>query len=97
MKKFDKFLPKHVKSGQIKKIKALSYTNFGLLNKWFDHFLDARAEICKKISLFFCKIKMPKIHSDVIYLSFSVTFVYFMARLKQKKSVLCKLLCSKGP
>ena len=28
MKKFDKFLPKHLKSGQIKEINALFYINY---------------------------------------------------------------------
>ena len=32
MKKFGKFLPWHLKSSQIKKIKALSYINYGLFN-----------------------------------------------------------------
>ena len=34
MKKFDKFLPYHLKSAQIKKLKALSYINYGLFKNW---------------------------------------------------------------
>ena len=51
-------LAQYLKSGQIKKIKALSYINYGLFNVikclyffWFDHSLGAMAEICQIFSL----------------------------------------------
>ena len=75
-KKFDKFLPYKLKSGQINKAKALSYNRlYGLFNVlktlygavilWFDHFLDSAAEICQIFCCLFLEyLKTSKRHSD---------------------------------
>jgi hypothetical protein len=61
-RKLSGFLPKPLKRGQIKKIRAL-YTVIGgfyfyylKLLFWFDLFLEARAEILEKIPLVFWEI-----------------------------------------
>ena len=65
-----------VQSGQIKKIKALSYANYGLFNvikciHFFDHSLESRAEIRQNLGTILM-VKMLSMYLPVINFNFLV-------------------------
>jgi hypothetical protein len=70
--KFDKFLPKNLKSGQSKNtflyvilgLHGLLINNFNNVVLWFGHFLDFWAEICQIFRLLFGKFKKSKRNSE---------------------------------